>query len=500
MMIETTAKAQSLFLSSRPDQARKELGQYYTGAPTAYYMASMLQPFHSDKVRILDAGAGTGILTVAATLRCLEFGNRDLHAVLYEIDKHALEHLQETMESLAGVCSEYGARFTYEIRHHDFVLERPDHGEVRYDVSLINPPYFKYSSRTSPYAGVTADLYKGNPNIYASFTAIVSACMADTGQMVVIIPRSFTNGLYFKGFRRYLNSAMNLKKIHIFRARNKVFKEHDVLQENVICAYQRGTQSETIDICTSEGNEDLGGVSTATYPTSLIIDASSDHEIIRIPESQEDARIIETVEQWESSFQENGYFISTGRVVEHRTRPFITSPQDHQNSVPLFRMHNVRAFTVSWSGEHKKDVRFCLAEGHDKHTSDNRPYVILKRFSSKDEKRRLVAGVSNPSEVGGKLIALENHLNYIGAEDGTFDLIEAYGLALLLNSTLVDKYFRCVSGNTQVNATEIRLLKLPPRSIIRRMGEIFQTESRMGQASIDDIVDAFVGTKTGKAA
>lgn len=499
-MIENTAAAQSLFLSSRPGEARRELGQYYTGDKTASYMASMLQPLHADEVRILDAGAGSGILTVAATLRCLEFGNRVIHAVLYELDEHALPHLQETMESLAGVCFEHGGHFTYEIRHRDFVLDRPDRDEAPFDVSLINPPYFKYNSRTSPYAGATADLYKGNPNIYASFTAVVTATMSVDGQMVVIIPRSFANGLYFKGFRRYLNRAMSLKKIHIFRARNKVFKEHDVLQENVICAYRREAQSETIDICTSEGQEDLGSVSTSTYPTSLIIDTSSDHEIIRIPESREDARIIEAVEQWESSFQGNGYFISTGPVVEHRVRAFITSSQNHQGSVPLFRMHNVRAFTVSWSGEHKKDVRFCLVEGHEKHTSDNKPYVILKRFSSKDEKRRLVAGVSNPDEIGGKLIALENHLNYIGVENGNFDLFEAYGLAALMNSTLLDKYFRCLSGNTQVNATEIRMLKLPLRSTICKIGEAFLDRQCTDQGSIDNIVDAYVGRRNDKAA
>jgi len=77
----------SLFdLKSRSQS--KELGQFFTESKTADYMASM---FHSidnvELVNILDAGAGEGILTASAARRCLEIGNRRVHAVLFEIDK-----------------------------------------------------------------------------------------------------------------------------------------------------------------------------------------------------------------------------------------------------------------------------------------------------------------------------------------------------------------------------------------------------------------------------
>jgi adenine-specific DNA-methyltransferase len=49
---------------------------------------------------------------------------------------------------------------------------------------------------------------------------------------------------------------------------------------------------------------------------------------------------------------------------------------------------------------------------------------------------------------------------------------EAVGLSALLNSGLTDRYFRISNGNTQVNATELRALPLPPMTVIRAIGEV----------------------------
>ncbi len=93
-------------------------------------------------------------------------------------------------------------------------------------------------------------------------------------------------------------------------------------------------------------------------------------------------------------------------------------------------------------------------------------YVLVKRFTSKEQKRRLHAAVLMKYDFPYDCIGLENHVNYIYRPRGVISPYEAYGLAAILNTELLDNYFRAINGNTQVNATEIRDLPLPSIEII----------------------------------
>lgn len=493
-MLESITKAQNEYLHNKNENDRKSLGQYFTTDIVAKFMASFIELKENKTIRILDAGGGFGILTIASALQCVNLGSKEIHSVIYEIDKDVASQLKANLVEASRCLNKKGVKFTFDLRISDFILSRPDKVDKPYHLSVINPPYFKYNCKSSIYSGATKDLFKGDPNIYASFMSVVGECLDKDGQMIAIVPRSFTNGLYFKGFRHYLNRHFSIDKIHIFRSRNNVFKELSVLQENVICSYFKKPQSKITVVSASNGFEDLHEAQQNSYKSKTLIDISNDHQIIRIPESIRDAEILDMVEGWQSSFKKNGYSISTGPVVEHRTKEYIVNPYT-KNSVPLLRMHNIKSFKTIWTGDHRKDVSFVLSDGHSKHTSPNKPYIILKRFSTKDEKRRLTAGVYNPEAFKHDFIGLENHLNYISLQDGNISIQEAYGLSVLLNSTIMDKYFRCISGNTQVNATEIRILKLPKRETIISLGRDFMKKNKTDQKSIDILVSLHLKIK-----
>ncbi|MCI5142549.1 MAG: methyltransferase, partial [Candidatus Electrothrix sp. ATG1] len=488
---------QGAFLSSKGIEERKRLGQFFTGQAVSDYMAYLIERPEEKNVRLLDAGAGTGILTASAALHCLRMGCDSVHAVLYEIDAQILPALKQTLRTLEEIYQDRKASFTYEMNCEDFVLARPDKdvNVQPFDVAVINPPYFKYSVQSSPYVKATADLYHGDPNIYASFMAIVMACLKHGGQMVTITPRSFTNGLYFKGFRSYLLTESSLESVHIFKHRNKVFKDTTsaVLQENVICRFKKGGRMKNVTVSSSNCDADIQHGTKEVYPARLIIDSSNDQNTIRIPESAYEAEILQQAEMFETTFQNAGYFISTGRVVEHRTREYITDNTGAKNTVPLYRPHNVTPLQATWTGEHKKDVSFMLIEGHEKHTLKNGTYVLVKRFSSKDEKRRLVASVHFAEMHGCRLIGFGNKINYIGLKNGVLSSAEAYGLAAVFNSSFMDRYFRSISGNTQVNATEIRVMKFPSRNQVKKIGEQVQRMTSFKQSDLDDIVHQILG-------
>ena len=488
---------QSDFLASKSMSHRKILGQFFTGSIVSDYMASLVNKPKSKTIRILDAGAGTGILAASTALRCLGLGCKTVHAVLYELDSEAMPNLEQTLKIVQNTFSQQRGIFTFEIRCEDFVLTRPDKDKniQAFDVSVINPPYFKYRVKDSPYAKASADLYHGDPNIYASFMAVVMAAMKNGGQMVTITPRSFTNGLYFKGFRSYLLTQSALDLIHIFKHRGKVFRNDDsaVLQENIICRFVKGLAKEAAIVRSSDCDARINEADHEQYPLELIIDPSNDHQIIRIPESAYEASILRQAETFPTTFEGAGYFISTGRVVEHRTREYITEETDAPNSVPLYRPHNVTPLTARWTGNHKKDVSFMLNERHEKHTVENETFVLLKRFSSKDEKRRLVAGVHLASAHACEVIGFGNKTNYIGLSGGKLTIAEAYGLAAIFNSSFMDKYFRCISGNTQVNATEIRVMKFPTRDKVKEIGKHAQKLKVTETSEIDLIVNPVLG-------
>ncbi|MGH9597079.1 MAG: hypothetical protein ACRD3K_09810, partial [Edaphobacter sp.] len=106
-------------------------------------------------------------------------------------------------------------------------------------------------------------------------------------------------------------------------------------------------------------------------------------------------------------------------------------------------------------------------------------YVIVRRFSSKEEKRRVVANVVDPEDFPANLevIAFENSLNVFHQKKRGLDRELAYGLAEYLNSKEFDDEFRNFNGHTQVNATDLRAMHYPAVEALRRMGKAAYTRT-----------------------
>ena len=97
-------------------------------------------------------------------------------------------------------------------------------------------------------------------------------------------------------------------------------------------------------------------------------------------------------------------------------------------------------------------------------------YVLTKRFSSKEQLRRVMAAIYDPERIDARLVGFENHLNYFHKQGGGLSADLAKGLAVYLNSTIVDQYFRVFSGHTQVNSTDLRKMPYPTHEQLVRLG------------------------------
>ena len=116
-------------------------------------------------------------------------------------------------------------------------------------------------------------------------------------------------------------------------------------------------------------------------------------------------------------------------------------------------------------------------------------YLLTKRFTSKEERRRLVACLFDPQAVQSEWLGFENHLNYFHADGQGFDRNLAVGLLAFLNSTVVDQYFRCLSGHTQVNATDLRTLAYPDLKTLMAMGREMKQYSISHKTRLTSLVE-----------
>ncbi len=353
----------------------------------------------------------------------------------------------------------------------------------------MNPPYFKING-DSAHAKLLPTVVCGQPNIYALFLTAACGHLKAQGKLVAITPRSFCSGLYFREFRRWFFQRMTLSRVHLFESRTETFKESNVLQESVITVSERlGQRLPRVEITRSFGRDFTGDLDAETLPSNVVIDDSSANMWVRIPESSADTEILRQVDAWPQRFSDLGLRISTGPVVAFRATKFLRKDADEPGTVPLYSVHNVRPFLTVWPlATNGKPTAFRLCAESRKFVLPTRNYVFLRRFSAKEERRRLTASCFFATHQRAPFIAVENHLNYVyhRARELTDD--EVYGLAALFNSTMLDRYFRSISGNTQVNATEVRTMPLPDLEVVARIGRQVRQRDDLSLEAADAIV------------
>ena len=444
---------------------KHEIGQFFTPPEVAEFMATLVDRQPGRRIRVLDPGAGTGILGVAAAHRLLTSGAEAVHLTAIESDPHVQGELAR---SLALLHAEFGTRFTSELRRDDFLgLDSPKLGVPAlgrdFDLAIGNPPYFKMSP---------SDVLGGNaPNAYARFMEVAGRALRIGGQLVFIVPRSFASGVYFKPFRRRFHEAMAMERVHVFESRRAAFKEDSVLQENIIVSYRRADAwpSEVV-VSVSDSPSAIADAREHRVGSRTVYDSADPSGVLHLPTGPADDATMRLVRSWDGSLRAFGLEISTGPVVAFRTEAMVAKPNGAP-TVPMLWMQHVRAGGVVWPvpGGMRKPEHILVAAG-EKLLVANQTYVLMRRFSAKEEARRLTVAVMPEGTLPGEVIGLENHLNFIHRPGGTLSLDEAYGLGALLGSTLIDEYFRISNGNTQVNASEIRALPLPPHDRLLALG------------------------------
>ncbi|MDD5233979.1 MAG: Eco57I restriction-modification methylase domain-containing protein [Syntrophales bacterium] len=483
------------FNSSTSRAARARIGQFLTPASIARFMSSMFEG-RWRKVRILDPGAGAGALFSSCVEYLVSRKERpnSIEIVAYETDANIIPYLEKSIRWCESLCTSAGTSFHGEIKVKDFISSAITETEENlYSVPvelfshiIINPPYKKINGQT-PMSKMLHSAGIEVANLYAAFVWLSMRLLETGGQMVAITPRSFCNGPYFRKFRIELLKTTSLRHIHVFMSRKKPFGDDNVLQENVIYRVIRKSQKPKFVTISSTEGVDFSRLLSVRIPYSHVVHPDDKDAFIHLGiETNLDLKNM--MERFTASLGDLDLEVSTGRIVDFRAKDYLRkSPR--RGTVPLIYPCHFQNGFIKWPVESGKKSNAIVSTDETFNLFVEAGYYVLtKRFSSKEQRKRVMAAVYDPARTNTSHVGFENHLNYFHRKGKGLHSDIAKGLALYLNSSIVDRFFRIFSGHTQVNATDLRKIPYPTYEQLVRLGS-YVDEKMPEQDTIDALVE-----------
>lgn len=495
-MLEKVIELTNQYIEDMPKKKRKKYGQFFTSKETAQFMAGLYHiPDDMSKISVLDAGAGSGILSCAfiEQIEVYEMVN-EIDLTCYENDENVLPLLYRNLE----YCKEHSTKkLSVHVLTDNYIMSQymdfnnmigGNSNPKKYNFVIGNPPYMKISKST-PEAKAMSDVCYGAPNMYFIFAAMGIFNLKENGEMVYIIPRSWTSGAYFKRFREYFLTVGKLEYVHLFVSRNKVFDKEEVLQETVIIKMKRTTKEpETVTITSSKSNHDFADLTSLSVPYKLVV--SGDDYYVYLVTNREEVAVLEKLHRFNKTLPDIGLKMKTGLMVDFRNQGILRD-EEEEGAVPLFYSQHI------WQG----NVQFPIQKEHEYVVTDqkgllqeNRNYLFVKRFTAKEEHRRLQCGIYlSKNYPQYTKISTQNKINFVDGLWSEMPECLVYGLYVLFNSTLYDEYYRILNGSTQVNSTEINSMPVPDLESIQEMGRKLMISKDMSENNCNMILEEYCG-------
>lgn len=480
-------------------ERRSRLGQFFTPAATSRLMASMFTTT-KNTLRLLDAGAGIGLLTAAFVE---EMSQREVRpgrvsVVAFEVDSTLMPRLRETLTACRDLCERAGIGFDAEIRQEDFISTAAEalRGDLfasplpPFDCAILNPPYRKITTdsherRQLRSAGIETS------NLYTAFLALVAGLLQPGGELVAITPRSFCNGTYFRSFRRSFLSAMTLREVRVFESRDHAFRDDAVLQETVIVRAVKGAKPDRVTVTSSTG-PDTDDHQRREIGYDEVVRPGDPDSFIRLVADDAGSETAERMLDLPARLDDLGLTVSTGRVVDFRAVEHLREQPGPDTAPLIYPGHFGADGYVAWPNPNSRKPN-ALARTVDSESLlvPAGTYVLVRRFSAKEERRRVVASIYDAERVSPLPVGFENHLNYFHQRGAGLPMPVARGLAAFLNSTQLDTYFRQFNGHTQVNATDLRSLRYPSLNELAVLGEQIGT-GNPPQSELDWLIEGML--------
>ncbi|WP_157858307.1 Eco57I restriction-modification methylase domain-containing protein [Acetoanaerobium sticklandii] len=483
--------------NNRSIELKEKYEQYYTPTNIANYMAAMFKPKKKKSITMLDPGVGMGSLTIAFVRNVLEWDNHpvEIKALLYEIDETVKFRLEENLSELKEYCLSHGVTFQWELKFTDFIsdsVEKILRGDIDiFDYVILNPPYRKMVSGSKE-----DDELRGigiqSANYYAAFVSLSKRYLKQHGEYVAITPRSFCNGVYFLPYRKDMELDTRYLDFHLFDSRTSPFSKDQVLQETIIYhgIKEIWDSNKYVNVLHSTDSS-FSDTSKQLLKLEEIVYPSDANRVIRILRNGDEKQISDRINALPCTLKDIGLDVSTGPIVGFREKSENISKDVVENSYPYLYSKHIKNGAIVWPLNDAKNNSIIGDDSNLKRLRNRGNYVLVKRMSSKEERRRIICGVLKASDYNYEYFGFDNKTNYYHRNKSGFELEVTKGLCVFLSASLVDIYFRTFSGHTQVNASDLKSLRYPTINDLKELSSAYDDESD-NQDSIDRKVEEII--------
>ncbi len=449
-----------------PDQTRSRLGVFYTPPGLARRLLQMATLAGVDwhTCRVIDPACGGGaFLAPVAVKMVAENGHLTAREMVktiagrvcgLEIDPFAAWASQVFLEaSVMDVCRAAGERLPPLVRICNSLLADSTPGA--FDLVVGNPPYGRVTLSPEVRDRFRRSLF-GHANLYGLFTDLAVHLTRPGGVIAYVTPTSFLAGEYFKSLRTLLATEAPPLNLDFVSLREGVFD--DALQETLLATYRRAGSGEkrTVHFITPTDYDQFQAEAAGTFRLGQPHGGPW-----LIPRSRDQQALIEILQRMTHRLSDYGYEVSTGPLVWNRHKSQLAATAS-QGALPLIWAECVTpdGRFVYRADKKNHEPYFKPREG-DEWLISRKSCVLLQRTTAKEQTRRLIAAELPKRFLAAHgAVVIENHLNMIRPKND-MPRVAPKVLTAFLNSEIIDRAFRCLSGSVAVSAYELEALPLP---------------------------------------
>ena len=465
------------------------MGRFFTKKAEARALASLLVPCGNGEFSLLDAGAGTGILAIAAIeALCLTKKVNQIKLTAIETDPFMLPMLRDNLERVRKRARRlYGVKLTVTVSEEDFMTRDQ---EECFDAAILNPP----SRSIEPEADEAArflSLCRGETDLTYLFTLQAFSALKPNGQLLAILPTGFSNGVYLEKIRMHLLNGAALTNILIAdggertsELSGKAAASAPPFSKHMGIRLVKGEEQRdiTLAVLTPAGNVNP----FPPFAPEFLI--RGEEKNILLLRSREEEEVIRFVEAQTETLETLGLKMKTGLTLASRYADCLReSPTE--GAIPLLRPRGMTGGRIVFP---LRDGRDYLIPRIPSLRQPNKNLLLIKRVPTKKDGRHIVAGVYYASQLPRiPYISTENKLNFIDYEDGReMSIPLVMGLYALFTSSLYDRYLTVTNGVRRVNASLYDTLPLPTEKMLLEIGRQLTILRAVNERTIDATVTA----------